>query len=55
MTDGYKFHENINQPLGLQYNCVSVFDNVAKVMIKIQHGVHLLLVFDEAKVPNIGS
>lgn len=55
MTDGYKFPENINQPLGLQYNCVSVFDNVAKVMIKIQHGVHFLLVFDEAKVPNIGS
>ena len=55
MTDGYKLPENVNQPLWLQYNCVLVFDNVAKVMIKIQHGVHLLLVFDEAKVPNVGS
>ena len=33
--------------MSLKYNCVAMFDNHAKVMIEIQHGNNLILVFNK--------
>ena len=51
-TNGYELFEDLNEPLSPKYNCVAVSDNHAKVMIEIQHGGSLILVFNEAKSPD---
>ena len=47
-TNSYELSEDLNEPLSPKYNCVAVSDNHAEVMIKIQHGGNLILVFNEA-------
>ena len=51
-TNGYELSEDLNEPLSPKYNCVAVSDNHTKVMIEIQHGGSLILVFNEANSPD---
>ena len=47
-TNSYELSEDLNEPLSPKYNRVTVLDNHAEVMIEIQHGGSLILVFNEA-------
>jgi len=44
--NGYKLFEHFNEPFSPQNNCVAVFDNLAKVVIEIQHSGNLNVVVD---------
>lgn len=40
--------EEVDKPLSIENDCPTVFDNHSQVMIELQHGVKLILVFYEA-------
>ena len=51
-TNGDKFLEDFNQPLGAKNDCVVVLDNLSEVVIEIQHNGSLILSFYVAYVPD---
>ena len=52
---GYKLLKQVDQPLGLQYYSLTMLNNHAEIMIKIQHHCHFVGVFDAANLPNNGE
>ena len=51
--NGYQLFEQINQPLGLQYNCITMLDYHPQTMVKTDHGLKLFCIFHETVFPCI--
>ena len=50
-----KLPEEIDQPLSIENDCLTVLDNYSQVVIELHHGVKLFVVFYKALVPCITS